>query len=63
MGRRKIHLSTVFGGQYVGIREVADRIWQVSFLEYDLGFFAQAEDRIEPALNPFTAKVLPMSSE
>lgn len=63
IGRRKIHLSTVFGGQYVGIREVADRIWQVSFLEYDLGFFDQDEERIEPALNPFTPKVLPMSSE
>jgi len=59
---RKIHLSTVFGGQYVSIREVADRIWQVSFLEYDLGFFDEDENRVEPSPNPFTPKVLPMSS-
>ena len=39
MGRRKINLSTVFAGQKVGIREVADQIWLVSSLEYDLGFF------------------------
>ena len=29
IGRRKINLSQVFGGQHVGIREVADRIWLV----------------------------------
>lgn len=27
IGRRKINLSTVFAGQYIGIREIADRIW------------------------------------
>ncbi len=64
IGRRKINLSTVFAGQMVGIREVADRIWLVSFLEYDLGFFDQDENRVEPVgLNPFAPKVLPMSSE
>jgi len=60
--KRKINLSTVFGGQLVGIREVEDKIWQVSFMEYDLGFFDEDENRVEPAGNPFTPKVLPMSS-
>ncbi len=60
--KRKINLSAVFGGQLVGIREVEDKIWQVSFMEYDLGFFDQDENRVEPASNPFTPKVLPMSS-
>jgi hypothetical protein len=64
IGNRKINLSTVFGGQYVGIREVADRIWLVSFMEYDLGFFDEEENRVEPVgHNPFAPKVLPMSSE
>jgi len=27
------YISTVFGGQTVGIREVADQIWLVSFIE------------------------------
>ena len=38
-GRRKINLSTVFAGQNVGIKEVSDKIWLVSFMQYDLGFF------------------------
>ena len=62
IGRRKISLSTVFAGQHVGIREVADRIWLVSFMDYDLGFFDEDADRVEPADNPFGPKVLPMSS-
>jgi putative transposase len=41
------------GGQIVGIREVDDQIWLVSFLDYDLGFFDQDEGRIEPGPNPF----------
>lgn len=62
MGRRKINLSTVFGGQHVGIREVADRIWLVSFMDFDIGFFDEEENRVEPVgTNPFAPKVLPMS--
>ena len=61
---RKVNFSTVFAGQYVGIREVADKIWLVSFMEYDIGFFDQDENRVEPVgENPFAPKVLPMSSE
>ena len=43
-------------------REAEDKIWQVRFMEYDLGFFDEDENRVEPADNPFTPKVLPMSS-
>jgi putative transposase len=57
IGKRKINLSVVFAGQPVGIREVADNIWLVSFMDYDLGFFDQDEGRIEPAPNPFVANV------
>jgi putative transposase len=53
LGRRKINLSNVFAGQLVGLREVDDRIWLVSFLDFDLGFFDHQEDRVEPAPNPF----------
>jgi hypothetical protein len=41
IGSRKINFSVVFAGQLVGIREVDDQVWQVSFLEYDLGYFDQ----------------------
>ncbi|MEM0955423.1 MAG: IS481 family transposase [Pseudomonadota bacterium] len=53
IGRRKVNLSVVFAGQTVGITEVADRIWLVSFLDYELGFFDETEGRVEPTTNPF----------
>jgi hypothetical protein len=58
IGRRKINLSQVFAGQILGIREVEDQIWLVSFLNYDLGFFDANEGRVEPAKNPFTPEQL-----
>jgi transposase InsO family protein len=53
IGKRKISLSQVFAGQVIGIKEVDDKIWLVSFLNYDLGFFDHKEGRVEPAPNPF----------
>ena len=61
IGKRKINLSIVFAGQFVGIREVADKIWLVSFLDFDLGYFDEAAARVEPGSNPFASKVLTMS--
>jgi putative transposase len=60
-GRRKINLSTVFAGQNVGVKEVSDKIWLVTFMDYDLGFFDHETGRLGSAENPFAAKVLPMS--
>ncbi len=58
MGRRKINLSTVFSGQHVGIREVDDRIWLVSFMDFDIGFFDEEQNRVEPmGVNPFAPKL------
>jgi putative transposase len=56
-----VNLGTVFAGQHVGIREVADKMWLVSFLEFDLGYFDEEIGRVEPGPNPFAAKVLTMS--
>ena len=61
IGRRKINLSMVFAGQNVGIKEVSEKIWLVTFMNYDLGFFDHETGRPECADNPFGAKVLPMS--
>ena len=61
LGRQKINLSKVFAGQNVGVKQIADQIWLVSFMEYDLGFFDDETCRLESAENPFGAKVLPMS--
>ena len=60
---RKINLSQVFTGQRVGIKQVEDRLWLVSFMDYDLGYFDDTECRLEPLDNPFGSKLLPLSSE
>lgn len=57
IGKRKINLSTVFAGQNVGIREIDDKIWLVSFLNYDLGYFDEEVGRVEPGPNPFVPKL------
>jgi len=58
---KKIHFSTVFAGQNVGIKEVDDTIWLVSFMQYDLGYFDEQTCRFDPLDNPFGSKLLPMS--
>jgi putative transposase len=64
MGQRKINFSVVFAGQLVGIREVDNHVWQVSFMDYDLGYFDKEKDRVEPGPNPFAPdKVLTMCPE
>ncbi len=38
MHRKKINISTVMAGQRLGIKEVDDAIWLVSFMHHDLGY-------------------------
>jgi putative transposase len=47
----------------VGVTQVGERIWLVTFMEYDLGYFDDETCRLEPIENPFGPKVLPMSPE
>jgi putative transposase len=61
--RRKVNLSQVFAGQDVGVRQVDERIWLVTFMHYDLGYFDDETCRLEPIENPFAPKVLPMCPE
>jgi putative transposase len=60
---RKVNLSHVFAGQNVGVTQVSERIWLVTFMQYDLGYFDDETCRLEPIENPFGPKVLPMCSE
>lgn len=60
---RKINLSHVFAGQNVGVTQVSERVWLVTFMQYDLGYFDDEAIRLEPIENPFAPKVLPMSPE
>jgi transposase InsO family protein len=59
--RKKINLSTCLAGQAVGIKEVDDGIWLVSFMDYDLGYVDLEQKTLQPLDNPFGPKVLPMS--
>jgi transposase InsO family protein len=59
--RKKINLSTCLAGQAVGLKEVDNGIWLVSFMDYDLGYIDLEEKTLQPLENPFGPKVLPMS--
>ena len=59
--RKKINLSKSLAGQAVGIKEVDNGIWLVSFMDYDLGYIDLEEKTLQPLENPFGPKVLPMS--
>jgi putative transposase len=53
----------VFAGQDVGVKQVSDCIWLVTFMDYDLGYFDDETCRLEPIANSFGAKLLPMCPE
>jgi putative transposase len=60
---RKINLGHVFAGQNVGVTQVGERMWLVTFMHNDLGYFDDEVGRLEPIPNPFGPKVLPIRSE
>ena len=49
----KVSLSRAFAGVEVGIKEMEDGIWVVSFLDYDLGYFDDRCRKVEPITDPF----------
>ena len=59
--RKKVNISTVLAGQRLGIKEVDDGIWIVSFMRYDLGFIDLEQRTLQPLDNPFGPGLSPMS--
>jgi transposase InsO family protein len=53
---KKINISTALAGQRLGIKEVDDGIWLVSFMHYDLGYFDLEQRTLQPLDNPFGPK-------
>jgi probable addiction module antidote protein len=51
--RKKINVSVVLAGQKLGIKEVDEGIWLVSFMHYDLGYFDLEQKTLQPLDNPF----------
>ena len=54
--RKKINLNAVFAGQAIGIKEVEEGIWLVSFMDYDLGYIDLEEKTLQPLDNPLAQK-------
>jgi len=61
MYRKRINLSHVLAGQRVGIKEVDEGIWIVSFMHYDLGYIDLEQKTLQPLDNPFGPRLSPMS--
>jgi transposase InsO family protein len=61
MHRKKINISTVLAGQKLGIKEVDDGIWLVSFMHYDLGYIDLEQRTLQTIDNPFGTRLSPMS--
>jgi putative transposase len=59
-GTKKINFGPVFAGQAVGLKEVHDDIWLVTFMDYDLRYFDLETRVLEPLDNPFGPRLLPM---
>ena len=61
MHRKKINISTVMAGQRLGIKEVDEGIWLVSFMHYDLGYIDLEQKTLQTIDNPFGTRLSPMS--
>ena len=53
MHRKKINISTVLAGQRLGIKEVDNGIWLVSFMSHDLGYIDLEQKTLQTIDNPF----------
>jgi len=45
------------------VPKVGERVWLVTFMQYELGYFDDEVGRLEPIENPFGSNVLPIRSE
>ena len=59
MRRKRINVSHVLAGQRVGIKEVDEGIWIVSFMQYDLGYIDLEQQTLQPLDNPFGTRLSP----
>jgi len=59
--RKRINISIVLAGQKLGIKEVDDGIWLVSFMHYDLGYIDLEQRTLQTIDNPFGTRLSPIS--
>jgi Integrase core domain len=58
MHRKRINNSTVLAGQKLGIKEVDEGIWLVSFLNYDLGYINLEQKTLQLSRQPVRPEVV-----
>ena len=58
MHRKRVNISTVLAGQRLGIKEVDDGIWIVSFMNDDLGFIDLEQKTLQPLDKLYEAESL-----
>jgi hypothetical protein len=56
MARKKINVSTVLAGQRLGLKEVDNGIWLISFMHYDLGYIDLEQRTLQTIDNPCLAR-------
>ena len=61
MHRKRVNITGVLAGQRLGIKEVDDGIWLVSFMHYDLGYNDLEQKTLQPLDSPFGPGLSPIS--
>ncbi len=56
---RAIFISSVFGGQRLGLREVDTDVWLVSFMHYASGYIDLKACTLQTIDTPFGSRVSP----
>lgn len=49
----RIWIGVPFAGQHLGVTQVEDKIWEVSFMNYALGYVDENSYKLNPGKNPF----------
>jgi hypothetical protein len=57
----RVAISSVLAGQRLGLREIENDVWLVSFLHYDLGYIDLEARRLQTIDNPFGPRPSPMA--
>lgn len=54
----KVSLSQAFAGENIGLKETDDGVWLVTFMEYDLGYFDEKSNKLDPLEYPFVPTIV-----
>ena len=59
-GGKKVLIGRAFKGQNLGIKEIEENLYEVSFMKYIIGYYESGQDYLTPVPNPF---MLPREEE